>query len=107
MAANEANSSGLMSGATPGGYCFSQNLSMASAPQQWLKVGPDVLEHLWLPLGIRVQSIVLHRLLVECDAVQQERHQRHILLLGQGLIYRRESLGVLRPVVGRNQDADQ
>jgi DNA-binding response OmpR family regulator len=49
--------------------------------QQRLQLRPHVLQHARLRLGGRVQAIGLHERGIERDAFEQERHQRHLVLL--------------------------
>jgi len=54
-----------------------------------------------------MQAVGLHQAVIQCHAVEQERHQGDVELLRELRVHRRERIGIPWPVVGRHLDADE
>lgn len=70
-------------------------------------MGPDIGQQLRLTLGGWMNAVGLHKTVAIVNAIQEERHQRRVLLLGNVRIDRRKHLGVAGAIVGRHLHADE
>src|SRR5882757_4261301 len=105
---SERNWFGSMSAGTPCGYDFSQILSIYTPSTILLKKRleplPDRIEHQRLTAGVRMQTVLLHECGVERDLLEQEWHERQLVLFGDSGIHVGELGRVTRTVVRRYTD---
>src|SRR6185437_16136653 len=106
---------------TPGGYCATQKRWFApdASPVATVLIGsmrgrgarlrlgeqrgqrrPNVCEHVRFSRSIWMQTIRLHQLRMQRDAVEQEGYQREVVLLCERAIHHEEFARVAGSVIG-------
>src|SRR5882762_1888987 len=102
-----STSAGTWADTTSARFCPSTSPALRILLEEWLQVRPECIENRWLAPGVGVHAVLLHAGWIEGHLLQQERHERQMILVCQLGEHTRELLGVARPVVGRDAHADQ